>query len=180
MVKNIMKITKIKYNGNPKLFARKYIENYGLTRAFDIFKFAKELGIEVLWTERLRTTDSKVAWGQLRYKNKTQPQIILSDEIVYENSIRFTLAHEIAHYLIDEKGTEDIAWKIKFMFDKKEAKYNTFAINLLIPNEDEYADNFSKMTISQLATHYQVPITMIELYNKWNGYKYKKQKGEMK
>ena len=167
---------KFKYKNNPETYAKSYArevaEAFGLKAGFDIFKLAQDLGIQVYWIDKLVGDDGTVAWGQKFKDEKSgENRIILSREIPYQNSIRFTLAHEIAHFLIDGEEGQDIAWKIKFLYDEEERPYNVFAINLLIPNEKEYQEIRKQLpSPSDRANYFRVPITSIEIYDKENGY----------
>ena len=154
------------YKDDPKSFAKAIVESLGLKPPVDILKFAQELNLKIYFEDKIKTDNKDIAWGKL-YKANNKNIILLSREIPYENSRRFTLAHEVAHYLMDDKPN-DVAFRTKFIFDAKEEKYNIFAINLLITDDNEYRENKKKYNKSNLANFYGVPITSLDIFDREN------------
>ncbi len=136
-------------------------------RMVKLNEVVNKLNLEVIQVDSIPTPKNKEGkiWGLLYYKDN-QPKIILSKEIPYLNSTRFTLAHEIAHFILDKPGTIDIAYRKKFVFDMNEQKYNIFAINLLIPSWEHFFELRKNMSLPQIANYYGVPLTLVEIYER--------------
>jgi hypothetical protein len=117
-----------------RLFARAFIGNFGVD-CLDRFDSIKdELGLEV------KEVDADAFDGSLiRVSNYPKGVILLNKNIREMGRRRFTLAHEIAHYVIPGHGKEagycrrkDIeSWSLGLT--AKERQANTFAAEILMP-----------------------------------------------
>ena len=129
----------------------------------NVFKIAENLGIKV----NFDNLDSDTSGVMLHKKNKTSVAINSSHHI---NRQRFTLAHEIGHYLLHLSDHEDEKIFIDKRFfrnsesskgsTKLEIEANAFAASLLMPKKliKESIQNpvISDMDIFRLAHQYEV------------------------
>ena len=152
----------------PKEAARYLSEILGLEGGKKIFltDVAKKLDIDIWEVKDIPSKNKNhEIWGYLKYITKNKSEIFISKKIPY-NSKRFTIAHEIAHFIIDNDNAGDVAFRTRFLHDPKESKYNIFAINLLIPSFEDYkkVKKENNNSLEATANHFGVPITPLIIY----------------
>ncbi len=120
---------------------------------FNIKEFCKKLELEVEKIDLNFNSLDKNIWGMLDRKNK---KIYISEHLKNEQTIRFTIAHELAHFLIDQNETNDIYYRDRINIGK-EVIYNDFAASFLVDIKQiqDYIDN-KKLTFRELSKNYKV------------------------
>ena len=123
----------------------------------DPFELANALGIEVM------TCDIGSRLGCYMYLKRSK--CIWINENLEENEKLFVMAHELGHAILHPKeNCYFIKHKTLFLNSRKELEANTFAINLLVPDDliTEYM-RYQECTIDQLARILGYQKELIEL-----------------
>ena len=136
---------------SPRQVAIGIAERYNTNNPFEI---ARERNIRVLY-EPMKTT-----YGfYVRYRRFQN--IILNDELPEEMQ-RFVCAHELAHSILHaDLNVPKLTRYTFFSRDKFEMQANTFAVELLLP--DELLREYEGYSIYHLAASYGVPQEFVEL-----------------
>lgn len=130
---------------DPKTLANRLARQYG-TR--DPFRLAAELGISVFHAHLGST------WGYSVTSCRI-PCVCLSDNLD-EKFLSFTLAHEIGHFLLHRRlSFPFLAYHTFFGTDHFEREANTFAVELLLP--DEILREYPDCPVSNLARLQGIP-----------------------
>lgn len=145
---------------NIEIEARKILSKYEITEVPVLVEdIAKKMGIKISYAP------SNEYSGMLIRKESEQALMgINSTES--KTRMRFTIAHEIAHFIFDKKTTVSIDYRNNGnVLDKslEEKRADMFAANLLMPKkwlqldvEKISQENFSKDQITELARKYGV------------------------
>jgi len=151
------------------IVARKILQKHSFDGAVPIEKIAQDEGLEI---KHLSLSDS--VSGAMKRKNRSGKPVIIVNENDTEERKRFTIAHELGHFLLHSLSPQYID-KHRIYFrdadsstgeDIKEIQANQFAAELLMPTNllkkdfHEHSsliqdDNPSKL-IRKLANKYQV------------------------
>ncbi|MEC1714703.1 ImmA/IrrE family metallo-endopeptidase [Schinkia azotoformans] len=117
------------------------------------FKIAKGLGIQIQF-ENLGST--------LGYYSKHfRIPIIHINETTTEDNQKFICAHELGHAILDpDTNTSFLKAHTFFSTDKKESEANTFAVELLMPDEVLYEYENTNLSIYETCEIYGVPKEM--------------------
>lgn len=136
---------------SPRQVAIGIAELYNTNNPFEI---ARERNIRVLY-EPMKTT-----YGfYVRYRRFQN--IILNDELPEEMQ-RFVCAHELAHSILHaDLNVPKLTRYTFFSRDKFEVQANTFAVELLLP--DELLREYPDCSIYQLAASVGVPREFVDL-----------------
>ena len=136
---------------SPRQVAIGIAERYNTNNPFEI---ARERNIGILY-EPMKTT-----YGfYVRYRRFQN--IILNNELPEEMQ-RFVCAHELAHSILHaDLNVPKLTRYTFFSRDKFEMQANTFAVELLLP--DELLREYEGYSIYHLAASYGVPQEFIEL-----------------
>ncbi|HHY74081.1 MAG TPA: ImmA/IrrE family metallo-endopeptidase [Bacillus bacterium] len=120
------------------------------------FKIAKGLGIQIHY-ENLGST--------LGYYSKHfRIPIIHINESAAEHEQKFICAHELGHAILDpDTNTSFLKVHTFFSTDKKEREANTFAVELLIPDEVLYEYENTNLSIYETCEIYGVSKEMATL-----------------
>lgn len=142
-----------------ELRANKILQDLSIRKApVDVEKVAEHLGIKISFAPSeeysgmlLRKTEGQVLMGINSNEPKTR--------------MRFTIAHEIGHYLFDKGNAVSIDYRSTFqLIDKptKEIRADLFAANLLMPKKfltidfEKVSSKFSEEDLTEIAKKYQV------------------------
>lgn len=137
----------------PKETARKLVKKYNTN---DPFYIANRIGILVLF-EPLGSI-----YGYYNYYKRIK-MIHINDQLD-ETLQRFTCAHELGHALLHHDiNTTFLKSKTFFSTEKIEREANTFAVELLMPDEYLYEFKNSLLTIYDAAEIFGVPREVCEL-----------------
>lgn len=137
----------------PKETARKLVKKYNTN---DPFYIANRIGILVLF-EPLGSI-----YGYYNYYKRIK-MIHINDQLD-ETLQRFTCAHELGHALLHHDiNTTFLKSKTFFSTEKIEREANTFAVELLMPDEYLYELKDSELTIFDVAEMYGIPREVCEL-----------------
>lgn len=136
---------------NPREVAIEIAARYNTNNPFDI---ARERNIGILY-EPMKTT-----FGfYVRYRRFQN--IILNDELS-EGMQRFVCAHELEHSILHaDLNVPKLTRYTMFSRDKFEVQANTFAVELLFP--DDLLREYPECTVYQLARSVGVPEEFVEL-----------------
>ena len=136
---------------NPREVAIEIAARYNTNNPFDI---ARERNIGILY-EPMKTT-----FGfYVRYRRFQN--IILNDELS-EGMQRFVCAHELGHSILHaDLNVPKLTRYTMFSRDKFEMQANTFAVELLLP--DDLLREYEGYSIYHLAASYGVPKEFVEL-----------------
>ena len=134
-------------------------------KCFDIYKLCSLLDLKIDKYADLNFNNSNSnVWGLLDKKNK---KIYISKDIETERARRFTIAHELAHFLIDQNDVNDIFYRDRFKIGE-EVIYNDFAASFLVDIEEvkNYINevkqkNEQKFSLFKLSKKYDVPFETI-------------------
>lgn len=148
----------------------KQIEDYRKVIPVDVRRIAKELGVAVIDEEAESFTDEEAGLSRSGYIKQDGNLITIHvNKNQSEIKKRFTIAHEIAHFLLHSdtlkvRGTMDRNESpLGIHIDKKESEANALAADILMPLDkirfllDESVANGQSMTIEDLAERLQVP-----------------------
>jgi|SRR5690606_6319750 len=137
----------------PKETARKLVKKYNTN---DPFYIANRIGILVLF-EPLGSI-----YGYYNYYKRIK-MIHINDQLD-ETLQRFTCAHELGHALLHHDiNTTFLKSKTFFSTEKIEREANTFAVELLMPDEYLYELKDTELTIFDVAEMYGIPREVCEL-----------------
>lgn len=161
---NLIQTEKLKRSSNPILTARSLVQSIiKINFPIDVCGIARELGI----TE-IKEVDNDGFVGLLATtKSKIYGIINISTSIREKSKRRFTITHELGHFLITTHGTnyqctlDDIN---TFRQDKPhEYEADTFAAELLMPEDyfkkDIYPKSLSKKLLVSIAEKYGSSLT---------------------
>lgn len=120
------------------------------------FELAKHLGVEVIFEPLGKS------WGY--YSKHFRIPIIHINQDLSEGSQIFTCAHELGH-VIQHPDTDTSFLKMHTLFsaDKIEIEANTFAIELLLPDELFFEQGDSSYTIWYAIEANGVPLELVSL-----------------
>ena len=139
----------------PKGEALKQIKKYDTN---DPFEIAKQKGIVVIH-ERLGN-----ALGY--YNSYKRIRFIHINEDISETLARFVCAHELGHSILHPDANTPFMKKNTFLsVDRIEIEANTFAVELLLPDQAIYEHKDLDMTINEVASLYCVPSEVSHLKN---------------
>jgi Zn-dependent peptidase ImmA (M78 family) len=142
--------------------SRKYLDKFNIKEApVPIEEIAEKMGIKISYAP------SEEYSGMLIRKENSQALMgINSNEI--KTRMRFTIAHEVAHYIFDTKSEITIDYRNSFnMLDKsdEEKRADLFAANILMPKKWIHLDfekiprgSFSQEHLTNLAKKYKVSL----------------------
>ncbi|RUO42658.1 hypothetical protein CWE15_04395 [Aliidiomarina taiwanensis] len=145
--------------GCPEEIWREYKDN--LSFPLDIYSLASDLGLVV----RYRPLDNEIS-GFLKQIDSRWTATI--NAIHSESRKRFTLAHELGHFLLHTKGQDDKEFKDTTFFrhednvgtindySREESEANHFAAKLLMPKEEFIEAANSLKSISAVANKFGV------------------------
>ena len=137
----------------PKETANKLMNKYKTT---DPFYIAKCKGIQIIF-EPLGNI-----YGYYNYYKRIK--MIHINERLNETLQRFTCAHELGHALLHHDiNTSFLKSHTFFSTDKIEREANTFAVELLMPDEYLYEFKNTNLTIYDAAARYGVPREVCDL-----------------
>ncbi len=136
---------------SPRQVAIGIAEHYNTNNPFEI---ARERNIGILY-EPMKTT-----YGfYVRYRRFQN--IILNNELS-EGMQRFVCAHELGHSILHaDLNVPKLTRYTMFSRDKSERQANTFAVELLLP--DELLREYEGYSIYHIAASYGVPEEFVEL-----------------
>jgi hypothetical protein len=119
---------------NPEAYARSLLARFNLKRIDNIGSFASLLGLKI------REVDSDAFEGALvRAPNKLKGIIAVKRTIREEGRKRFTICHEVGHFILPGHGTSDCICKAdeveswRKSLPEQEIAANRFASELLLP-----------------------------------------------
>lgn len=157
----------MKTNKRGTLKARELLEEIG---SDDISDLSMDMGATLIM-EPLKNSDGKI----IRGNSKTL--IKINSEIPYEEKIRFTIAHEVGHFLLHDKldlevhndNNNTLNW---FKSTEQQAKKgiqeweaNDFASELLMPEKmfRKFVENkkFSPYLVKEIASHFKTSLTSV-------------------
>jgi len=157
------RVTQIKRE--PEDYARALLARFQIDRIKDVSEFAKELGL------RVREVDSTSFDGALVRKPNELKGIVAVKRSIREPGRKiFTIAHEIAHFLLPGHGTSELyctasdisSWRTVVARDQ-ELSANRFAAEILLPLRQIYdIVNRQKATITlakELSTEFNTSLT---------------------
>lgn len=137
----------------PKLTANKLIKKYNTNNPFYI---ADYMNIYVIF-EPLGSI-----YGYYNFYKRIK--MIHINEQLNETLQRFTCAHELGHALLHHDiNTSFLKSHTFFSTDKIEREANTFAVELLMPDEYLYELKDTELTIYDAAARYGVPREVCDL-----------------
>lgn len=99
------------------------------------------------------------------YTTQRRVQMIYLNENIEEQQMeRFVCAHELAHAILHPKlNTPFLRSNTLFSVDKVEREANTFAVELLVPDEDVYVLSDDCATVREAAVTYGLPHEFMRL-----------------
>jgi Zn-dependent peptidase ImmA (M78 family) len=122
----------------------------------DPFQIAKERNVIILFAELGNTLGF--------YSSYKRSQFIHINSQLDEMAQRFVCAHELGHAVLHPKSnTPFLRANTLFSVEKLEVEANTFAVELLLPDDviDQYQD--TNLTIYDVAKMYSVPQELVYL-----------------
>ncbi len=168
-VKEIKEIKSTIYEANlrPNEAAKYLVEQLGLEGEKEILitDVAKKVNIDIWEVQDIpgKNKNHEIV-GYLRYITENKAEIIVKD-VSYDWK-RIIVAHEIAHFFLDNHYAGDVAFRTRFLHDPKKMDYNIFAINLLIPSFEDYLkvkqENYNSLLSA--ANHFGVPLSALVIY----------------
>ncbi len=138
------------------------------TVPFEIDEFIRHLGVRI----RREAMNDDVS-GYLKYVDGTW--VIGVNNLHHPRRQRFTLAHELAHYVLHKNSSGEFVDKVLFRSlnaeSPKEREANEFAAKLLMPDEEfrQFVQNDSKI-IEDIAEHFDVSALAVKLRAKNLGF----------
>lgn len=136
---------------NPREVAIEIAARYNTNNPFDI---ARERNIGILYEPMKTTLGFYVRYRRFQH-------IILNDDLS-EGMQRFVCAHELGHSILHaDLNVPKLTRYTMFSRDKFERQANTFAVELLLP--DELLREYEGYSIYHLADSYGVPQEFVEL-----------------
>lgn len=149
----------------------------------DVYRIARNLGIEVVERPKLVVQGEEASGFLLRTRGRT---ICVLNEDDHPNRKRFTVAHEIGHYLLHPFQETYIDWNFRNNkssegTDHREIEANGFAAELLMPEELIRAEVPSPLNVIEdderirgLARRFRVSpqamthrLTNLDLFGEW-------------
>ena len=127
-------------------------------KSTDPFLIAKKRGIIIQYADLGETfgfyfTDSRIS-------------IINLNSTLDEKLQRFVCAHELGHAVLHpDSNTSFLKANTYLSIDKIEVEANTFAVELLLPNESLYQFNGTEITIYDVAAAHGIPEEFVHLKN---------------
>ncbi|NOQ71162.1 MAG: ImmA/IrrE family metallo-endopeptidase [Crocinitomix sp.] len=153
---------------NPREIALELLSDFGLSdlRSTDILDVISALDIPLKF-KSLTGCDGRIIHGD----NKSL--IVINENIEFDTRIKFTVAHELGHYLmhrdspiIHSDNISSMSWfnnKNKELIAQQEYEANTFASELLLPTEifkkEIQGIKFSPHLMKQLASKFGVSLS---------------------
>jgi Zn-dependent peptidase ImmA (M78 family) len=124
----------------------------------DPFLIAKEKSIIILFADLGNTLGF--------YSSYKRVQFIHINNKLNELEQRFVCAHELGHAILHPKSnTPFLRANTLFSVEKLEVEANTFAVELLLPDEVIYQYRGTDVTIYDVAEVYSVPRQLVYLKN---------------
>jgi Zn-dependent peptidase ImmA (M78 family) len=157
---------KMRYLGeNPELYAREILASFQLRPPIDIYFLCKLFNIEIFFD------DLKNVEAFFILKNGKK-KIVANNSIMYEKRLKFTISHEIGHYILPwhkniiyDCKTKDIINFNSYKVEEREA--NHFASELLIPekflHQSLRGKQISLSVLKDLASEYEVSLTSLAI-----------------
>lgn len=162
----------MKINKRGSVRAKELLEEIGFDDISDLSMDLLVSGLgATLIMEPLKNSDGKIVRGN------SKTLIKVNSEIPYEEKKRFTIAHELGHYLLHDKldlevhndNSNTLNW---FQSTEKQAKKglqeweaNDFASELLMPEKAfrKFVENkrFSPNLIKDIASHFKTSLTSV-------------------
>ncbi|MCU5113126.1 ImmA/IrrE family metallo-endopeptidase [Bacillus sp. N5-665] len=136
-----------------KDYVLKIVKKHGTTNPFEI---AKRKDIIVLFEDLGNTLGFYNTYKRFKF--------IHVNNRIDETTQRFVCAHELGHALLHPKAnTPFLRNKTFFSVDRLEIEANTFAVELLLPDEmiSEYQD--TNLSIQEIAEIYGIPESFARL-----------------
>ncbi|MGX5582965.1 hypothetical protein CU072_15430 [Bacillus thuringiensis] len=136
-----------------KDYVMKIVKKHGTTNPFEI---AKRKDIIVLFEDLGNTLGFYNTYKRFKF--------IHINNRIDETTQRFVCAHELEHALLHPKAnTPFLRNKTFFSVDRLEIEANTFAVELLLPDEmiSEYQD--TNLSIQEIAEIYGIPESFARL-----------------
>lgn len=136
-----------------KDYVMKIVKKHGTTNPFEI---AKRKDIIVLFEDLGNTLGFYNTYKRFKF--------IHINNKIDETTQRFVCAHELGHALLHPKAnTPFLRNKTFFSVDRLEIEANTFAVELLLPDEmiSEYQD--TNLSIQEIAEIYGIPESFARL-----------------
>ncbi|WP_242295077.1 ImmA/IrrE family metallo-endopeptidase [Bacillus cereus group sp. BfR-BA-01381] len=136
-----------------KDYVMKIVKKHGTTNPFEI---AKRKDIIVLFEDLGNTLGFYNTYKRFKF--------IHINNRINETTQRFVCAHELGHALLHPKAnTPFLRNKTFFSVDRLEIEANTFAVELLLPDEmiSEYQD--TNLSIQEIAEIYGIPESFASL-----------------
>ncbi|MGN4846306.1 ImmA/IrrE family metallo-endopeptidase [Bacillus cereus group sp. MYBK134-1] len=136
-----------------KEYVMKIVKKHGTTTPFEI---AKRKDIIVLFEDLGNTLGFYNTYKRFKF--------IHINNRIDETTQRFVCAHELGHALLHPKAnTPFLRNKTFFSVDRLEIEANTFAVELLLPDEmiSEYQD--TNLSIQEIAEIYGIPESFARL-----------------
>ncbi|ANC09224.1 MULTISPECIES: ImmA/IrrE family metallo-endopeptidase [Bacillus] len=136
-----------------KDYVMKIVKKHGTTNPFEI---AKRKDIIVLFEDLGNTLGFYNTYKRFKF--------IHINNRIDETTQRFVCAHELGHALLHPKAnTPFLRNKTFFSVDRLEIEANTFAVELLLPDEmiSEYQD--TNLSIQEIAEIYGIPESFARL-----------------
>lgn len=159
-----IKNTKIPEEASKELLEKTLIDNGKLTIPVDVVKIAEMIGIKVMILPLEKGTDG------LLVKKENEPFVAVVDSASNPHRARFTLAHEIGHYIKDYQDfpIDESAGLVEKRdelssagVDSKEIWANQFAASLLMPAAAVKSLWASNKTIERMASLMNVSIASL-------------------
>lgn len=126
---------------------KKLIQKYSSNCPFEI---ARSLGIIIQYGDLGNTLGFYLHDSRIKFININQ--------YLHEILQRFVCAHELGHAILHPKAnTPFLRRNTLFSVDKIEVEANTFAVELLIPDEKIYEYRNTNLSIEQLGEIFGVP-----------------------
>ncbi|MGX5438930.1 ImmA/IrrE family metallo-endopeptidase [Bacillus thuringiensis] len=136
-----------------KDYVMKIVKKHGTTNPFEI---AKRKDIIVLFEDLGNTLGFYNTYKRFKF--------VHINNRIDETTQRFVCAHELGHALLHPKAnTPFLRNKTFFSVDRLEIEANTFAVELLLPDEmiSEYQD--TNLSIQEIAEIYGIPESFARL-----------------
>jgi Zn-dependent peptidase ImmA (M78 family) len=155
----------MKMNNSPRRLALSILDNFGIDKPseIDVLDIIDALDIPIKFSP-LSGCDGRIIHG------KEKSLIAINDEIAFESRKRFTIAHELGHYLMHKSdpishtdNVSTMSWfnnKNKHKTTKQEYEANVFASELLLPTsifeEEVKGSYFSPELIREISDKHRV------------------------
>ncbi|PER31208.1 hypothetical protein CN490_11395 [Bacillus cereus] len=136
-----------------KDYVLKIVKKHGTTNPFEI---AKRKDIIVLFEDLGNTLGFYNTYKRFKF--------IHINNKIDETTQRFVCAHELGHALLHPKAnTPFLRNKTFFSVDRLEIEANTFAVELLLPNEMIFEYQDTNLSIQEIAEIYGIPESFARL-----------------